>query len=89
MGNPVFKSVDSGATWKNLSSVAGGFQPFVYVLPKALGSFKAGTVLFAYNDPSANATHIRLSASSDEGFVKRQKQSWRAKSLPVITQSAR
>jgi hypothetical protein len=48
---PVYKSVDGGLTWAELSRIHGGFlmQPFLYELPIQVGNYPCGTILAAAN----------------------------------------
>ncbi|KAI0598778.1 Sialidase [Biscogniauxia sp. FL1348] len=74
---PIYKSTDQGATWTELSRVEdqGGYgyglryQPFLYVLPEAIGGFAAGTVLLAGSSipTDLSSTQLDLYASTDGG----------------------
>lgn len=52
--DPIYKSVDGGATWSNFSAVKDTqngwgmrFQPFLYTLPTDFGGYARGTILAA------------------------------------------
>ncbi|OAG02291.1 glycoside hydrolase family 93 protein [Paraphaeosphaeria sporulosa] len=73
---PIYKSTDNGYTWKELSRVQDTqngwglrYQPFLYVLPEALGGFPAGTVLVSGSSipTDLSKTQIELYASRDSG----------------------
>ncbi|CAI6337866.1 unnamed protein product [Periconia digitata] len=73
---PIYKSTDSGYTWSELSRVEDEvngwglrYQPFLYVLPEALGDYPAGTVLLAGSaiPTDLSKTQIDLYASTDSG----------------------
>ena len=73
---PIFKSIDGGETWKEISRVTDQvnnwglrYQPFLYELPISIGKFKAGTVLLAGNSipTDLNYTKIDVYASEDKG----------------------
>jgi hypothetical protein len=73
---PIHKSTDGGKSWKELSRVQDTqygyglrYQPFLYVLPEKIGSFKAGTVLASGSaiPTDLSSTHIELYASNDSG----------------------
>lgn len=73
---PIYKSTDQGYTWKELSRVQDTqngwglrYQPFLYVLPEALGGFPAGTVLVSGSSIPTDLfkTQIELYASRDSG----------------------
>ncbi|KAJ5289573.1 uncharacterized protein N7443_009826 [Penicillium atrosanguineum] len=75
---PIYRSKDFGKTWSELSKVhdtVNGFglryQPFLYYLPEAVGSFKAGTLLLAGNSipEDLSTTHLDLYASHDDGVT--------------------
>jgi len=75
---PIFKSVDGGETWKEISKVTDQvnnwglrYQPFLYELPVAVGRYPAGTVLLAGNSipTNLNATRIDVYASLDKGYT--------------------
>jgi hypothetical protein len=48
---PIYKSVDDGLTWAELSRIHGGFsmQPFLYELPIQVGKYPRGTILATAN----------------------------------------
>jgi hypothetical protein len=73
---PIYRSADGGLTWTHLSDVhdtVNGwglrYQPFLYELPQAIGSYPAGTIILAGNSiPSdLSKTKIDVYASSDAG----------------------
>ncbi|KAI5928088.1 Sialidase [Camillea tinctor] len=73
---PIYKSTDQGATWTELSKVKDQgygyglrYQPFLYVLPSAIGGFPAGTVLLAGSSipTDLSSTQLDLYASRDSG----------------------
>ncbi|KAI0015685.1 Sialidase [Xylariomycetidae sp. FL0641] len=73
---PIYQSTDGGATWAELSRVEDTeygyglrYQPFLYVLPEAVGDFAAGTLLCAGSaiPTDLSSTHLELYASADEG----------------------
>jgi hypothetical protein len=73
---PIYKSTDKSATWAPLSNVTDQvngwglrYQPFLYVLPQAIGSLAEGTILCAGNSiPSdLSKTKIDIYASTDSG----------------------
>ena len=75
---PIFKSCDGGETWKEISRVQdtqNGFglryQPFLYVLPEAIGGYPAGTVLVSGSSipTDLSSTEIELYASKDQGVT--------------------
>lgn len=71
------KSTDDGATWSTLSTVPEPngwpimWQPFLFELPKAVGSYPAGTILLAENSLPSNTnntlTCFYLFSSTDQG----------------------
>ncbi|KAJ7028446.1 BNR/Asp-box repeat protein [Mycena alexandri] len=72
----IFRSVDLGQTWSPLSNVTDTqngwgmrYQPFLYGLTEAIGSFPAGTILCAGNSIPTNLsnTQIDVYASLDKG----------------------
>lgn len=74
---PIYKSVDGGLSWAELSRVyfnetaTGGIllQPFIYELPIQVGKYRAGTILATGNAiPSDfSSTNIDIYASTDVG----------------------
>ncbi|KAI1367239.1 Sialidase [Xylaria arbuscula] len=75
---PIYKSTDEGATWTEISRVQDTvngwglrYQPFLYQLPIAIGSYAAGTLLVAGNSipTDLSQTKIDIYASSDEGLT--------------------
>ncbi|PSS07030.1 glycoside hydrolase family 93 protein [Amorphotheca resinae ATCC 22711] len=75
---PIFKSVDGGETWKEISKVTDQvnnwglrYQPFLYELPAPVGRYAAGTVLLAGNSipENLNSTEIDVYASEDKGYT--------------------
>ncbi|KAI4952404.1 hypothetical protein J4E91_002874 [Alternaria rosae] len=73
---PIFKSSDGGKSWKEISRVQDTqnglglrYQPFLYVLPEAIGGYKAGTVLISGSSipTDLSTTDIVLYASKDSG----------------------
>ncbi|KAF3763310.1 family 93 glycoside hydrolase [Cryphonectria parasitica EP155] len=73
---PIFRSTDYGQTWAAFSNVTDQvndwglrYQPFLYLLPQAIGDLAAGTILCAGNSiPSdLSQTQIDLYASTDDG----------------------
>ena len=82
---PIYKSDDNGDTWQKLTSVSAPSpyssawtNPYLYVLPQALGSLAAGTLLLANvvsgAADSANSRQnlaILLYASTDQGATWR------------------
>jgi hypothetical protein len=75
---PIFKSVDGGETWKEISKVQDTvngwglrYQPFLYELPTKVGKYPAGTVLLAGNSipTDLNYTKIDVYASLDKGYT--------------------
>jgi hypothetical protein len=73
---PIYKSTDGGKSWKEFSRVEDTqygyglrYQPFLYVLPEKIGSFKKGTVLASGSaiPTDLSTTHIELYASTDSG----------------------
>lgn len=74
---PIYKSSDSGKTWREFSQVHDQindwglrYQPFLYYLPENIGDFPAGTLLLAGNSIPTNLsfTQIDLYASHDQGL---------------------
>jgi hypothetical protein len=75
---PIYRSTNSGETWTQISEVAdqrddwgNRYQPFLYVLPQAIGSFPAGTIITAGNSIPSNLseTLIVIYASQDGGYT--------------------
>ncbi|MCJ1369358.1 hypothetical protein MMC20_000569 [Loxospora ochrophaea] len=75
---PIFRSVDGGETWNEISRVTDQvnnwglrYQPFLYELPAPIGNFSKGTILLAGNSIPANLsnTQIDLYASTDKGYT--------------------
>ncbi|KAI0509387.1 Sialidase [Xylaria bambusicola] len=75
---PIYRSTDEGATWTEISRVQDTvngwglrYQPFIYQLPIAIGSYPAGTLLVAGNSipTDLSQTKIDIYASSDEGLT--------------------
>lgn len=73
---PIYKSLDLGYTWTELSRVyfntdsyTAIAQPFLYELPKAFGDYPAGTILLSGNTFSGSGTAIELHASTDNGYT--------------------
>ncbi|KAI0203882.1 glycoside hydrolase family 93 protein [Astrocystis sublimbata] len=73
---PIYESTDGGASWVQISKVedtANGwgmrYQPYLYQLPQAIGSYPAGTLLIAGNSvpKDLSKTKIDLYASKDDG----------------------
>jgi hypothetical protein len=75
---PIFRSVDGGETWKEISRVTDQvngwglrYQPFLYRLPRSIGGYQEGTILCAGNSIPTNLsnTQIDLHASRDNGYT--------------------
>lgn len=75
---PIFQSTDSGVTWKEISKVQDQvngwglrYQPFLYLLPRGIGDFPAGTILCAGNSipEDLSKTQIDLYSSKDNGYT--------------------
>ena len=73
---PIYRSTDDGKHWKRDSTIVDTrngwglrYQPFLYELPTALGSMRAGTVLAAGNSipNDLSQTQLDLYASGDQG----------------------
>ncbi|KAG6977902.1 hypothetical protein FocnCong_v021478 [Fusarium oxysporum f. sp. conglutinans] len=73
---PIYQSKDKGSTWTSLSQVTDTkngwglrYQPFLYVLPQAIGNLAKGTILLAGNSipTDLSKTKIDLYASTDSG----------------------
>lgn len=75
---PIFKSIDGGETWRQISKVTDQvnnwglrYQPFLYELPQPFGRYAAGTLLLAGNSipRGLNHTQIDVYASEDKGYT--------------------
>lgn len=75
---PIYQSLDGGVTWFEIARVHDTennwglrYQPFLYELPKPVGSYPAGTVLLAGNSipTDLSQTKIDIYASPDAGFT--------------------
>lgn len=75
---PIFKSVNGGETWNEISRVTDQvnnwglrYQPFLYELPERFGRYAPGTLLLAGNSIPAdlNFTQIDVYASEDKGYT--------------------
>ncbi|KAF9888158.1 hypothetical protein FE257_009153 [Aspergillus nanangensis] len=75
---PIYRSKDSGETWKEISRVhdtANGlglrYQPFLYSLPERVGRYNKGTLLLAGSSipTDLSSTQIDLYASRDSGVT--------------------
>ncbi|EHL00869.1 hypothetical protein M7I_3262 [Glarea lozoyensis 74030] len=75
---PIYRSIDGGASWKEISRVKDTvnnwgmrYQPHLYVLSKAIGKFKPGTIICSGNSipTNLNATKIDVYASEDSGYT--------------------
>lgn len=73
---PIYRSVDGGATFQNLSRVydtingfGNWYQPFLYTLPEDFGGYAAGTILIAGTSTprTLTAAYIVIYASEDCG----------------------
>ncbi|KAL2864083.1 sialidase family protein [Aspergillus lucknowensis] len=73
---PIYRSIDNGKTWESFSRVEDTvnevglrYQPFLYYLDEAIGSFEAGTLLLAGNSipKDLSTTQLDLYASTDSG----------------------
>ncbi|KAH6876379.1 family 93 glycoside hydrolase [Thelonectria olida] len=73
---PIYKSLDGGVTWSEISKVEDQvndwglrYQPFLYELPQAIGDYAAGTILLAGNSipTDLSQTKIDVYASTDGG----------------------
>jgi hypothetical protein len=73
---PIYKSSDKGQTWTSFSTVTDQvngwglrWEPFLYVLPQAIGSLPKGTILCAGLSVPDDLSHtkIDLYASKDNG----------------------
>lgn len=76
--SPIYKSQDAGKTWNHVTDVkdtVNGFgltwEPDLYVLPTAIGSYPAGTLLLAIDSvPKNRSTYkIDIYASLDQGVT--------------------
>jgi hypothetical protein len=75
---PIYQSTNGGLSWAQISEVTdthnnwgNRYQPFLYVMPQAIGSYPAGTILIAGNSiPSdLSKTLIVIYASKDGGHT--------------------
>ncbi|KAK0114501.1 hypothetical protein ONS95_013991 [Cadophora gregata] len=75
---PIYKSVDGGESWKEISKVTDQvngwglrYQPDLYVLPKRVGKFPAGTIICSGNSipTDLSLTKIDVYASRDKGYT--------------------
>ena len=75
---PIYRSVDKGQTWAAFSNVTDQvngwglrYQPFLYVLPQAIGNLPKGTILCAGNSipTDLSKTKIDIYASKDSGLT--------------------
>lgn len=75
---PIYESTDGGQTWAEIAKVTDQvngwglrYQPALYQLPKAVGKFKAGTVLLSGNSipTDLSQTQIDVYASCDLGYT--------------------
>lgn len=75
---PIYKSVDGGETWKEISRVTDQvnnwglrYQPFLYELPERFGRYAAGTLLLAGSSipTDLSQTQIDVYASEDKGYT--------------------
>lgn len=73
---PIYQSTDGGQTWAHLADVEDTvngwgmtWEPFLYVLPSAVGQYSAGTMLLAADSvpKDRSAYNIDLYASTDQG----------------------
>lgn len=73
---PIWKSVDGGETWKEISKVTDQvnnwglrYQPFLYRMPIRVGKYPSGTLLLAGNSipTDLSQTKIDIYASFDNG----------------------
>ena len=76
---PIFSSTTDGRSWTRIAAVAdtsarrwgsNWTNPYLYVLPQAIGGMPAGTVLLAgiASPPDRSGTAIELYRSDDDGF---------------------
>lgn len=77
---PIYRSLDKGQTWTAFSNVTDQvngwglrYQPFLYLLPQAIGDLPAGTLLCAGNSipTDLSQTKLDLYASTDAGATWR------------------
>jgi hypothetical protein len=75
---PIYKSTDEGASWTQISKVEDTvngwglrYQPFIYQLPVAIGSYPAGTLVLAGNSipTDLSKTKIDIYVSKDDGVT--------------------
>jgi len=75
---PIYQSNDGGLTWFSISKIVDTqnnwgmrYQPFLYVLPQAIGNFPKGTILCAGSSipEDLSITQIELYASRDNGYT--------------------
>lgn len=75
---PIYRSLDGGASWKQISRVEDKvnnwglrYQPFLYQLPQKIGEFPAGTTVCAGNSipTDLSQTKIDIYVSRDEGVT--------------------
>jgi hypothetical protein len=73
---PIFRSIDGGETWKQISKVTDQvngwglrYQPFLYKMPVSVGKYPAGTILCSGNSipTDLSKTKIDVYASVDKG----------------------
>jgi hypothetical protein len=74
---PIFRSIDGGETWKQISEVTDQvngwglrYQPFLYEMPASVGKYPAGTILCSGNSipTDLSKTKIDVYASVDKGY---------------------
>jgi hypothetical protein len=74
---PIFRSIDGGETWKQISKVTDQvngwglrYQPFLYEMPVSVGKYPAGTILCSGNSipTDLSKTKIDVYASVDKGY---------------------
>lgn len=77
---PIFSSTNDGRSWTKIAAVTDSSPrrwgsnwvgSYLYVLPQAIGSMPAGTILLAglASPPDRSATAIELYRSNDDGFT--------------------
>jgi hypothetical protein len=75
---PIYRSTDNGNTWSRISAVADTrngwgmrWEPDLYELPTAIGTYPAGTILAAGDSVPGDrsATKIDMYASTDHGLT--------------------